>query len=97
MKAIAVNTIFIIITTLMFFFFAIVLTFGFIDFFGTEATQMGCGVKLLNYCTFWAVKDFAEGDKPYEWEEKSPEGCDKFLKGVGAKGPSKAQCNPIVK
>ena len=95
MKAIAINTAFIILTAVMFLFFAIILIFGFITITGLEASQASCTVKLLNYCTSWAAKGFDK--EPYNWGEKHPLECSKFLKDINDNGPTKDQCKPIVK
>jgi len=97
MKALAVHTIFIILTTVIFFFFAIIVIFGFLNIAGLEASQTTCTVKLLNYCTSWVAKGFSEKDKPYKWSEKEPKDCSKFLKGISDSGPTKDQCEPTVK
>ncbi|MBI4010265.1 MAG: hypothetical protein HY361_03700 [Candidatus Aenigmarchaeota archaeon] len=95
MKAIAVHTIFILITTVIFLFFAIIIIFGFLNIAGLEASQTTCTIKLLNYCTSWLAKGYA--DKPYKWADKDPKDCSQFLKDIGSDGPTKDQCEPIVK
>ena len=98
MKGIAVSTIFIIFTTVIFLFFAVIMIFGFINVTGLEASQASCSVKLTNYCITWAAKGFDESNKPYKWNEKSPDGCSTYLKDVNdASGPTKEKCVPIVK
>ena len=97
MKAIAVHTIFIVLTTVIFFFFAIIVIFGFLNIAGLEASQTTCTVKLLNYCTSWVAKGFPD-DKLYEWSKKEPKDCSKFLKDISdSNGPTKDQCEPTVK
>lgn len=97
MKAIAVHTIFIVLTTVIFFFFAIIVIFGFLNIAGLEASHTTCTVKLLNYCTSWAAKGFGD-EKPYKWEKKEPIDCSKFLKDISdSNGPTRAQCEPTVK
>lgn len=97
MKAIAVHTIFIVITTVLFFFFAVIIIFGFIHIGTIDANQATCNVKLISYCTNWAARGFADSDKPYKWEEKAPTECSQYLKGVSDAGPTKDQCKPTVK
>lgn len=98
MKAIAIHTIFIVVTTVIFLFFAVVVLFGLLGSVNISASQTTCTIKLLNYCTSWAAKGFSESDKPYQWNEKSPYACGQFLKDISDdSGPSKDQCKPIVK
>jgi len=98
MKALAMQTVFIILTVIMFMFFAVVIIFGFINIAALEANQATCSVKLSNYCLQWASKGFTDSDKPYEWSKKAPIDCSKFLKDVSdSSGPDKEQCKPIVK
>ena len=97
MKALAVHTIFIILTTVIFLFFAIIIIFGFLNIAGLEASATTCNIKLLNYCTAWAAKGFVD-DKPYKWSDKPPIDCSKFLTiKDDSKGPTKDECEPIVK
>ena len=96
MKAIAVHTIFIVITVVIFFFFAVVIIFGFVNITQIQASQTTCTIKLLSYCTSWAAKGFSA--EPYEWSKKSPTDCNKFLKDISdSSGPTKDQCKPILK
>lgn len=39
--------------------------------------QLTCGIKYSSYCLEWAKTNYDTSKPPYDWDTKSPVGCDK--------------------
>jgi hypothetical protein len=76
MKAVAVQTMFLIVVIGMIIFFTLVITWHWLKGMNVQASQATCIIKLKNYCERW----YKLGKEPTNptWEETEPTGCDEF-------------------
>jgi len=86
----AVHTIVLVIMMGLFAFVGMFLFYKWSDTTSIQASLASCKLKIVSYCTDWKVNNYA--DKPWNWNEKNPLGCERF----DVKEPtSKQDCEPL--
>jgi len=88
-KGIAVNAISLIVIVVLVTFFALILYYKWYDTTNLNLTKTNCILKRADYCLEWAKNSYDTLKPPFDWESRSPGGCDK----VGVSKPqTSADC-----
>jgi len=76
-KGVAVNAIALIVIVVLVTFFALILYYKWYDTTNLSLSKTNCILKRADYCLEWAKNSYDPSNPPFDWDTKSPGGCDK--------------------
>lgn len=75
MKAIAVDTIFLVVVISMITIVSLIVLYQWYGGQEVATSQTACAIKFTNYCIQWAKNQYDPAKPPFDWSSSNPTGC----------------------